>query len=94
MTLADLKNNQEIEFQLGLHGISRITWGKWLKGNLYLVRREKDHPNKSARNRLSGQILTLTIAENTCPDFGEDDFLNDFGYFSCEDWCLRIKGLE
>lgn len=91
MNLNSLKDDQLVEYRIGMCGANKIEWKNWQKGNLYLVRRQKDLPNKQSRNRLAGQIITLTIKDAVCPDFGENDFLSDFGYFSCEDWVLEIK---
>lgn len=89
MKLCDLQDNQRITFRLGRAGESRVKWGFWQNGDLYLARREtacKGHP--------AGEILTLAIREVVWAEYGQDDFDSTFNIFVNEDYYLEIQGLE
>lgn len=90
----ELQNNQRVKYRIGKHGEHSINWGEWKSGNLYVARRVL--PIKRVKFSFTpnlGDIITLTIRNENCAEFSQQDF-NEDGVFNCEEWNLEIEGLQ
>lgn len=99
MTLAKLKNNQDITYRIGRAGESGVIWYKWKTGKLYVSRRDVDLPKKYRNSAMgdswkAGSILTLLPQGEFSAEFRGSEWSPEFKCFNAEDWYLEIKGLK
>lgn len=93
MLLSELKTNDKVTYRIGTHGASKINWGEWKEGIIYVARRSEDLPvanRKFSRAPRAGQIVTLGIE---LLEFSEGDYDLVTNIWSSENCLLQIKDL-
>jgi len=91
MTLAELKDGQEVRYPRGRPGEDGVIWNTWSTGTLYV--RRVDRTIKS-RGVVKGQLAILAIRElSTWAEYNEDSWSSVYRVFECEGYYLQIEGL-
>jgi len=95
MSIADLKDYQQVTYRLGRAGNSKVIWEPWSIGHLFVNRREHDLPARFAKRCAywrAGDIMGLTIRDKGWAEYTQADYQGN-GLFLAEDYYLEIEGI-
>lgn len=94
VSLANIKSDDIVKYRIGMAGRHDVDWGEWKTSNsIYVLRREKTiRKPSSQKHHIAGQIVTLTILNEICPDFSIDDLCEekDAIIFNVEEYYLQL----
>lgn len=94
VTLSNIKSDDTVKYRIGLAGRNDVDWEQWKTTNfIYVLRREQTIRRSIQRkHHVAGQIVTLTILNEVCPDFSIDDLCEDKDsvIFNVEDYYLQL----
>lgn len=89
--IRSLHNGQIVRYKFSHNG----KWSEWFIGALYVQKREVDLPKKYRKNIIgdswkAGSVLIVTPKNHCTAEFGENDYIEEFDEFNCEEYNFKI----